>query len=96
MLRASKALVQEKEDAAAYLQKELTELRLHNASYVFNGLPYFRFFFLSLWQMIVELNHRCREGCSQLKVDLGEKIKSLEVVVSEKSELKSTTGADDY
>ena len=45
---------------------------------------------------MIELYYRCRDECSQLKVDLGEKIKSLEVVVSEKSELKSTTGADDY
>jgi len=32
--RASKALVQEKENAVADLQKELTELRLHHVSYV--------------------------------------------------------------
>ncbi|TKY55287.1 tipD protein [Spatholobus suberectus] len=54
--RASKALVQEKENAVADLQKELTELR---------------------------------DECSQLKLDLEEKVKSLEVVVSENSELKA-------
>ncbi|KAH1248864.1 Autophagy-related protein 16 [Glycine max] len=54
--RASKALLQEKENALADLQKELTELR---------------------------------DECSQLKVDLEEKIKSLEVIVSENSELKA-------
>jgi len=45
--RASKALLQEKENALADLQKELTELRLLNFSYVFNGLsiPYSSFFF---------------------------------------------------
>ncbi|KAJ1413244.1 WD40/YVTN repeat-like-containing domain superfamily [Sesbania bispinosa] len=54
--RASKALVQEKENAIVDLQKELTELR---------------------------------EECSQLKMDLEEKIKGLEVIVSENSELKA-------
>ncbi|KAJ1391922.1 WD40/YVTN repeat-like-containing domain superfamily [Sesbania bispinosa] len=54
--RASKALLQEKENAIVDLQKELTELR---------------------------------EECSQLKMDLEEKIKGLEVIVSENSELRA-------
>ena len=48
--RASKTSLQEKENALADLQKELTELRLLYVSYVFNGLPIpysFSFFLFS-------------------------------------------------
>lgn len=43
--RASKALVQEKENAVADLQKELTELRLRHVSYAFLRPLFFLIFF---------------------------------------------------
>ena len=82
-------MVQEKENAVADLQKELTELRLHNLSYVFNGLPYFVVFLFDFFTNDCELSHRCMEECSQSKVDLEEKIKFLEVVVNENFEHKA-------
>jgi len=47
--RASKALLQEKENAIADMQKELTKLRFHDVSLLF-------IYFISLWKTIVALN----------------------------------------
>lgn len=78
--RASKALLQEKESLITSLQEELVQTRF---------VHFFFLFIMFLDACEIKLIIYCRDECTELKADLEEKIKALELVVSENQQIRA-------